>query len=163
MKTLPTFYWKKVEVVNLTGKVNEIDLGAMLAKLDAFCNECDDQLTNCKEATCLVGFSKKVLRFAIKKRILDIPGAHKLIPKEDFKPYYPEAIAGALAESCKQCRECRENHSADCVISLVRNSLESALLPEQLEYPGSVFVYLAKVKEQNPKLAAVLAKEIRKK
>lgn len=144
----------------MSGIVNDVDLKTMLDKLDAFCRECDYFNNGCKEATCLVGFSKKVLRFAMQRGVLDIPGAHDLIPKNDFKPYYPEAIGGVLAETCRQCRECRENHSEDCVISLVRNALEGALLPEQLEYPGSVFMYLAKVKAQSPELAAVLAKEM---
>ncbi|MEG6615488.1 hypothetical protein V6C27_03485 [Peptococcaceae bacterium 1198_IL3148] len=146
----------------MTSKVNEVDLAAMLSKLDAYCNECDDKSNgNCKESTCLVGFGKKVLRFAIQKGVLDIPGAHKLIPKNDFKPYYTDAVAEALAETCKQCRECRENHSDDCVISLVRNALESSVLQEQLEYPGSVFMYLAQIKQQNPELAVALAKAIK--
>ncbi len=141
--------------------VNDVNLGLMLTKLDLLCSDCDNHNTdNCKEATCLVGFSKKVLRFAMQKGILDIPGAHKLIPTGDFKPYYSESVAAALAETCKQCRECRENHSSDCVISLVRNSLESAVLQEQLEYPGSVFMYLAQIKNQNPELAEILAKAL---
>lgn len=145
----------------MTTQLTDIDLGKILTKLDSFCKECDYNNTDeCKEAHCLIGFSKKVTRFAQKQGVLDIPGAYKLIPKKDFKHYYQEAVAGALAETCTQCRECRENHSADCVISLVRNSLESAVLQEQLEYPGSVFMYLAKVKEQNPELATALAKEI---
>jgi hypothetical protein len=146
----------------MTTKVNDVDLGAMLTKLEVYCNECDDKNTgNCKESACLVGFGKKVLRFGMQKGVLDIPGAHKLIPKNDFKPYYADSVAGALAETCKQCRECRENHSVDCVISLVRNALESSILQEQLEYPGSVFMYIAQVKQQNPELAEALAKAIK--
>nr|WP_204618563.1 hypothetical protein [Desulforadius tongensis] len=146
------------------GKVNDVDLGVILSCLEKFCNECDDKDTaNCKEANCLVGFGKKTLRFAIQKGVLDIPGAHNLIPKNDFKPYYPESVAAALAETCNQCRECRDNHSADCVISLVRNALESAVLQEEIDYPGSVFMYMAKIKEQNPELSNALAKALRAK
>lgn len=145
----------------MTTQLSDIDMSKILTKLEGFCKECDyNNTADCKEAHCLIGYGKKVTRFALKQGVLEIPGAHQLIPKKDFKHYYQEAVAGALAETCTQCRECRENHSADCVISLVRNALESAVLQEQLEYPGSVFMYLAQVKEQNPELATALAKEI---
>lgn len=133
-----------------------------MTKLNQSCNECDSKDTpDCKEASCLVGYGKKVIRFALQKGVMDIPGAHNLIPKNDFKPYYPEALGGALAETCNQRRECRDNHSQDCVISLVRNALESAVLQEPIDYPGSVFMYLAKIKEQNSELAEALAKALK--
>ncbi|OAT82392.1 hypothetical protein A6M21_09150 [Desulfotomaculum copahuensis] len=140
----------------------EVDLAALDRPLAKLCLNCDLRDTpDCREAACLAGFARKVLKFAISKGILDIPGAAGLIPGHDFKPYYPEMIAAGLAETCRQCRECRDNHSPDCVISLVRHSLENMILTENIDYPGSVFAYLAAVKERNPDLAASLAKQLR--
>lgn len=142
--------------------VGEVNLAAMDAQMEKFCLNCDFRDTpDCREAACLTGFARKVLKFAASRGILDIPGAAKLLPDQDFKPYYPEMIAAGLAETCRQCRECRDNHSPDCVISLVRRSLENMILTENIDYPGSVFAYLAAVKEKNPDLAAMLAKQLK--
>ncbi len=130
--------------------------------LNDFCRDCDlNASCQCKEAACLIGFSKKVIRFAEQKGVLDISGASNLIPKNDFKPYYQEQVSKAIAESCKQCKECRDNHSPDCVISLTRTALESTVLQEQIDYPGSVFMYLAKVKQQNSELSSQIAIHLR--
>lgn len=144
-------------------KKDEISLHNLGLLLSNFCTDCDDNaMKQCKEATCLVGFAKKVVRFSTEKGVLDIPGASKLIPTGDFKPYYQESVSKAIAESCKQCKECRDNHSPDCVISLVRTSLEHAVLQEQVNYPGSVFMYLAKVKQQNSELSSQIANYLRR-
>lgn len=141
----------------------EISPAGLLGPLEKICFACDlHDSPDCKESACLVGFSKKVLRFALQKGVLDIPGAGGLIPGNDFKPYYPENIAPALAETCRQCKECRDNHSPDCVVALVRTAMEHTVLPESIPYPGSVFMYLALIKSHNPKLAALLAEALKK-
>lgn len=141
----------------------EVDLTRLSAQMDKICKECDYNNTDdCKPATCLIGFANKVLAFAGHKGILDIPGASKLIPTSDFKHYYPETIAPAIAESCRQCRECRDNHSNDCVISLVRSAMELALLRSTISYPGSVFMYLAQVKAQNAEISEQIATALKK-
>lgn len=144
-------------------KKEDVNLDKLAKLLNDFCIDCDENAAKtCKEATCLVGFAKKVVRFASEKGVLDIPGASKLVPVNDFKTYYQESVARAIAESCRQCKECRDNHSQDCVISLVRTSLEYAVLQEQIEYPGSVFIYLAKVKQQNEDISTQIASNLRK-
>ncbi|CCO08790.1 hypothetical protein [Desulforamulus hydrothermalis] len=142
-------------------RTSDIDFHELRNLLNDFCRDCDLFNTGqCKEATCLIGFAKKVINFAEQKGVLDIPGASNLIPKNDFKPYYQDQISRAIAASCKLCRECRDNHSSDCVVSLVRTSLESAVLQEQIDYPGSVFMYLAKVKQQNDELSGQIANHL---
>lgn len=143
-------------------KVEEVNLNPLEEQLNKICLGCDRYSPDCKESQCLIGFGRKVLRFAAGKKTLDIPGASGLLPQRDFKPYYPEQVAPALAETCRQCRQCRDNHSPDCVIALVRSTLEGALLQESIDYPGSVFLYLARLREQHPDLAALLARELQK-
>ncbi|WP_003541784.1 hypothetical protein [Desulfotomaculum nigrificans] len=144
-------------------RMTDVNLQQLAKLLSDFCQDCDELASGqCKEATCLIGFAKKVIKFADQKGVLDIPGASKLIPTKDFKPYYQDAVAKAIAESCKQCKECRDNHSPDCVISLVRTALEHAVLQEQIDYPGSVFMYLAKVKQQNSEISEQIASHLRK-
>lgn len=144
-------------------RTSDINFHNLKVQLNDFCRDCDLNATGqCKQATCLIGFSKKVIEFAEQKGVLDIPGANNLIPKNDFKPYYQDQVSKAIAESCKLCKECRDNHSSDCVISLVRTALESTVLQEQIDYPGSTFMYLAKVKQQNDELSYQIANHLRK-
>ncbi|MFZ5643034.1 MAG: hypothetical protein ACOY46_05545 [Bacillota bacterium] len=141
-----------------------VDLEKMSAPLDKICSHCDyHNSPECREPECLVGFAGRVLRYAAQKGLLDVPGASSLIPRGDFKPYYPETVVPALAQTCHQCKECRDNHNPDCVVALVRSSIEYTVLSENIPYPGSVFMYLAAVKEHNPDVAALLALELRKK
>lgn len=141
-----------------------IELEKIAAPLEKICSHCDDyDSPDCRQSECLVGFSRKVLGFAMQKGLVDIPGASSLIPKKDFKPYYPESVAPTLAQTCLQCKECRDNHDPDCVVALVRSSIENTVLSENINYPGSVFMYLAMIKDNNPDLAALLAEELRKK
>ncbi len=150
-------------MVTQVRKTDEINVSALLTPLENICKSCDLLNTDgCKESGCLVGFSKKVLRFAIQKSVLDIPGAAGLIPSSDFKPYYSDNVAPVLAETCRQCKECRDNHSPDCVVALVRTAMELTVLPEAVAYPGSVFIYLAGIKSRDPQLAAKLADELQK-
>lgn len=142
---------------------NEVDLQSMYKHLEKLCLDCDKINTpDCKESVCLVGFGKRALRFSQQKGNLDIPGAKKLIPTHDIKTYYPETVAPGLAETCRQCRQCRDNHSPDCVIALTRTCLEYTTLSQEIDYPGSVFQYLIKVREQNQALAEMIAGALKK-
>lgn len=143
--------------------INEVDLESIYKHFTKLCSDCDKINTpECKESTCLVGFGKKALRFSIQKGLLDIAGAKKMIPTGDFKAYYPEMVAPGLAETCRQCRQCQDNHSPDCVIALARTCLECTTLSSEIDYPGSVFLYLAMVKKQEPILSDLIATEIKK-
>lgn len=138
--------------------LNEIDLQSIYKHLEKLCGNCDKiKSPECRESACLIGFAKRALRFSMEKGTLDIPGANKLIPTQDLKTYYPETVAPGLAETCRQCRQCQDNHSPDCVIALTRTCLEYTALSQEIDYPGSVFQYLVKVKEQNKTLSELIA------
>jgi len=142
--------------------LNEIDLQSIYKHLEKLCANCDKiKSPACKESACLIGFSKRALRFSMEKGVLDIPGANKLIPTRDLKTYYPETVAPGLAETCRQCRQCQDNHSPNCVIALTRTCLEYTTLSQEIDYPGSVFQYLIKVKEQNKTLSELIAAAIK--
>ena len=85
-----------------TTELEEIDLEKMAKPLDNICMHCDSKTPVCEEAECLVGFSRKVLKFAVQKGFLDMPGASGIIPGKDFKPYYPKSVVPALAQTCLQ-------------------------------------------------------------
>jgi len=144
-------------------KAVDVNLGALAEALEKkICASCDYLDTaECHPERCMVGFARKVLAFVLPKGVLDVPGASQLIPAEDFKVYAAEDVAAALAETLRQCRECRDNHSPDCVIALTRACLEHALTGQRIDYPGSVFLYLARLREQDPRLAELVARELR--
>ncbi len=138
-----------------------VDMESMIKPLQTICTDCDlYQSSECKPAACMIGFALRTLEFAKQKGILDIPGAMNHIPKSDMKHYFVENIIPALAETCLQCKECRDNHSPDCVIALARTCLERTILENNIDYPGNVFMYLAKVKEQDRNIASMLAEEL---
>lgn len=135
----------------------------IITLLDAVCAQCDDYgKAGCNKAQCLIGFAAQALRFTRRTGSPVIAGASRLLPQGDFRPYYREVILPALAETCRQCRECRENHSADCALALARNCLENTVLPEPLDYPGSVFQYLTLVRQHDQELAAGLAEALKR-
>jgi len=144
-------------------KAVDVNLGALAEALEKkICAACDYLDTaECRPEKCMVSFARKVLAFALPKGLLDVPGASQLIPTTDFKVYAVEDVAAGLAETLRQCRECRDNHSPDCVISLTRACLENALIGQRIDYPGSVFLYLARLREQDPRLAELVARELK--
>lgn len=140
----------------------DFQLGKLEKLLGDICAKCDQDPQNCNKATCLAGFALRVLKFAAGKNSQVIPGASEHIPLSDFKPYYADDAMPVIAETCLLCRECRENHTDDCIIALARHCLELALWGEQLSYPGSVFQYMAMLKERDPESAVALAAALRK-
>jgi len=141
-----------------------VNLERLWGPLAKICSECDyADGPDCNPQKCFISFAKTVIDYSRTKGVTEIPGIHKLIPPQDLKPYYKDLVSEGLAITCQECRQCRENHSPDCVVALVRTSLEGTVLPEHLDYPGSVLVYLAKVKELDPELAEFIAAKMAKK
>jgi len=132
----------------------EIDFDKLEKALVQCCGDCDLNGTDgCEGSKCLVGFAKKVIKFAKTNGALSISGGATLIPSSDFKMYEMDPVAYALAQTCQQCKQCRENHTDDCIVALSRKAIENTLLKENIAYPGSVLMYLMKVGKQNPELA----------
>lgn len=136
---------------------NKLDFSAVLKALKGICANCDlDGSQACVKSGCLIGFSRIVLEYYQAKGSLNIPGAETLIPKKDFKVYDKDLISNLVSETCRLCRQCRDNHANDCVIALIRNSMEIALWGENLEYPGNIIEYLSMVREKDPELASYI-------
>lgn len=132
----------------------EVSFEKLEKELEHSCQECDlNERGDCEGNKCLIGFAKKIVKFSKVNGALSISGGSTLIPTGDFKIYNTETIAQTLASTCKQCKNCRENHSDDCVVSLIRKSLENTVLKENVLYPGSVLMYLMQVAKQNQDLA----------
>lgn len=138
----------------LSYEEHEMDFNKLERTLEQCCQDCDLYETdNCEGSKCLIGFAKKVAKFSKTNGSLTISGGSTLIPANDFKMYNLDPIAHNLAETCKQCKQCRENHTDDCVVALIRKSVENTMLKENVSYPGSVLMYLMQVSKQNQDLA----------
>ncbi|MGS0764587.1 hypothetical protein [Syntrophomonas curvata] len=132
--------------------------------LKDICSACPlEGSSECVKSKCLTGFSTIVVEFYRSKGKLNIPGAEGLIPRDDFKVYDRDLIASSIGETCKLCRQCRDNHSDDCVISLVRNSMETAFWGDAIPYPGNILQYLQMVREKDSELADYIMASYRRK
>ncbi|MHC1685116.1 MAG: hypothetical protein AB6733_19640 [Clostridiaceae bacterium] len=133
---------------NLDHNVNEI------------CNHCSHSGTEkCNYRKCNIGFAKYVsnnIKDDAKKSIDD---GESLIPKDDFKYYDEKVIAKGIASICRLCKECNENHTENCVVALLRRTLEYTQLKDKIEYPGNILLYLMNVAKQKPELAELIKHE----
>lgn len=106
----------------------------------------------CEGKACLIGFAKIVSTYAEEKKALAIPGGLKLIPKQDFKVYDTEEVAHALAVINLECKNCSDNHDDNCIINIMRSSLEIALMGENVEFTGSPLAYVMNLSKVNADL-----------
>ncbi len=126
-----------------------MDFKAIYNAVDRCCktvNECGE----CTNLKCLIGFARQVARYGLEKNMVQIPDGEKLIPGDDARVYYQEDLISALVETLRQCKNCRENHTPSCGVSLIRSSLELALIGENIEYKGDVLSYLVDLGKAKP-------------
>lgn len=143
---------------------NNLNFSGVQNTINEICSECDLQENgNCIKSTCLIGFAAIVVKYHQTKGTLNIPGAESLIPNKDFKVYDKDLVAAAIAETCKLCRQCRENHANNCVIALIRNSMEYAFWGKSLPYPGNILQYVNMVREKDPELAGYIMNNYKRK
>lgn len=149
--------------MSLTSSDNMLDFMSLTHSLNEICSICSQEgETSCVKSKCLNGFSRIVIDFYKAKGVLNISGAETLIPTSDFKTYDKDLLTMVIAETCKLCRQCRDNHADNCVISLVRNSMEYAFWGESISYPGNIIEYLEMVRDKNAEVAAFIMENYRK-
>lgn len=129
-------------------------------EIKELCNDCCHKGTeNCNYRKCNIGFAKYVVENIKDKSIQSIEDGENLIPKDDLKYYEDKIIARGIANICKLCKECNVNHSENCVVALIRRSLEYTQLKDKIEYPGNILMYLMNVSQQNTKFAELIKQE----
>jgi hypothetical protein len=128
--------------------------------LKEICSDCTSRGTDkCNYRLCNIGFVDYVAKNIKNNSTYVIEDGERLIPKDDFKTYEEKVIAHGIANVCRLCKNCNENHSENCVISLIRRSLEYTQLREQVTYPGNVIMYLMNIAKQNPEFAELIKEE----
>lgn len=124
------------------------------------CDECCHIGTKqCNYRRCNIGFVDYVAKNIKNNSTYSIADGENLIPKSDFKYYDEKVIARGIANICRLCKDCNENHSENCVIALIRRSLEYTQLRDKIVYPGNVILYLMNISEQKPEFAELIKEE----
>lgn len=146
---------KECKIVNHLSNLEE--------NLQDICKECLNYGSEkCKTRKCNIGFALYVIQYAKESSLPILKDGEKLIPKDDIKYYDEVSIAMGISNICKLCRECNENHNEECVISLIRRSLENTQIKQSISYPGNILGYLMRVSEQNTNFAELIKEEYMK-
>jgi hypothetical protein len=126
-------------------------LDSILAAVNRCCKT-EAECGQCLKGGCLVGFARLAVEYARQKNTARVPGAAQLMPDAATRLYYEEDLVSALVEVLLQCQNCLDNHEAECVVNVVREALELALLGDTQSYEGSAAGYLVNVAKTNPRL-----------
>lgn len=132
---------KKVDFTNLKKQVSSCCLQS------EGCLRCDD-------GNCCIYNAKKSINLFEQKRLRIIPKGMNNIPNFDTKVYHDVEVVNAVAESLLLCKQCKENHEKDCVINVIRASLERVLFGDNVEdYKGTILQHIMELREINSELA----------
>jgi len=135
-------------------------LNNLESNVKEICSDCCHKGTEkCNYRNCNIGFTEYVVKNIKENSIQSIEDGENLIPKNDLKYYDEKVIARGIASICRLCKDCNENHSENCVIALIRRSLEYTQLEDKIEYPGNVLMYLMNVSKQKPEFAELIKRE----
>jgi len=128
----------------------QINIKAIKDAVQRCCQE--KECVACRGKECLIGFAKLVSEYAGMKKALSIPNGLKMVPTGDFKVYETDDVAFALAMINYECKNCQDNHDDNCVINIMRSSLEVALLGEHSGFTGNPLMYVMNLSRVNPEL-----------
>ncbi|GBG56086.1 hypothetical protein SPFL3102_00582 [Sporomusaceae bacterium FL31] len=128
-----------------------VHVDGLIAEIGNCC--LSDLCSECKQEQCLIGYCKKSLTATLKQNSEFIDGGMTCIPLNDTKIYENDAVVGAIGFLLNQCRNCNVYHDDECIINIVRSSLEVILFGEFYEYKGSTLMYLNDIKSRNSELA----------
>ena len=128
--------------------------------INEICRDCSyKDSEKCNFRKCNVGFANYVIQNIKDKSINIIEGGEYLIPKDDMRYYDERIIAGGIANTLKMCKGCNENHNEDCVIALIRRTLEYTQLKDRIAYPGNMLGYLVNLSKQKPEFGELIKQE----
>lgn len=75
------------------------------------------------------------------------------IPYEDTKLYDDERLIDAVAFIVNQCKNCQLYHDEECIINIVRSSMEILLLGDHMDYKGSNLLYFSDLSQRNKEIS----------
>lgn len=119
----------------------EVNFPRIKETLQACCHS-EEDCGRCKGRECLIGFAKIVSDYAGVKHAMSIPNGMAMVPTGDFKTYETDDVAKALAIINLECKNCMDNHDDNCIVNIIRSSLEVALIGNHVDFPGNPLMYL---------------------
>lgn len=125
------------------------------------CCRGDLECAACQGKECLIGFAKLVSEYAGSKKVLSIPNGLKMVPIKDYKIYDQNIVATALAVINYECKDCQDNHDDNCVINIIRSSLEVTLLGEHVDFTGNPLAYVMSLARINAEIGEKVMQEYR--
>ncbi|WP_315118919.1 hypothetical protein [uncultured Clostridium sp.] len=132
---------------------NEINFDSLITNLGNCCLT-EEKCKSCSKDGCLIAYSKEGVKNCLKNSVSYVENGCENIPLVDTKVYDENNLIIAIADILNQCRSCRENHFDNCVINVLRNCYEVALVGEVQRYKGSTLIYLSDIKNLNPEIGA---------
>ncbi|MDF2876724.1 MAG: hypothetical protein K0R22_3407 [Sporomusa sp.] len=130
-----------------------MQIDSLISEIGKCCLE-EELCDQCKKEKCLIGFCKKSLLTVLKQKSEFISNGMHDIPYSDTKVYDTDAVINSIGFLLNQCRNCNVYHDDECIINIIRASLEVILLGEVQEYRGSTLMYLGDIQKVNSEVAA---------
>lgn len=128
------------------------DLGN-ICKTEKVCGKCAGK-------ECLVGYSKVCAAKCRTSELTYVMEGMKNIPPADIRGGYDEYnVLHAISHLLLQCRSCKENHFENCIINVIRSSLEVLEFGEEQAYEGNPLSYMIKLQQLDGEKAAIIAEE----
>ncbi|RKD29569.1 hypothetical protein [Thermohalobacter berrensis] len=137
--------------------MDNINFDQLLKRIEECCLT-EDSCGTCQKDQCLVGYCKHCAKECLKSKDEFIDDGFDEIPLTDTKVYDEETTVNTIGFILNQCRNCRLYHDEDCIVNILRSSLEVILFGEPLEYKGSTLVYLDETKSINLEFAQQIFK-----
>ena len=132
------------------------DYDGLIKKVGQCCLT-EEECGTCAKENCLIGYCKESILTCLKKQDGFLADGMANLPVADTKVYDPNAITQALGFLLHQCRNCYLYHDDDCLLNIIRSSLEIIIFGESLDFMGSALAYLNEIKDKNPEMAAKIA------
>jgi len=133
-------------------EVIQLQVDALITEIGNCCLG-EEFCLQCKQEDCLIGFCKKSLLTVLKQKDDFITNGMQALPYNDTKLYDTDTVVNAIGFLLNQCRNCNVYHDEDCIINIIRSSLEIILLGEVQEYRGSTLLYLNDIQKVNAEMA----------
>lgn len=138
-----------------------IDFNGLISEVGKCCLS-EDYCGTCNKDTCLVGYCEQSLLTTFKNKDEFLDDGIDGIPYEDTKIYDEDKLTNAIGFILNQCKNCQLYHDEDCIINIIRSSLEVALLGDYIDYKGSTLMYFKDLENKNIEISQRVFKAFNK-
>ena len=139
--------------------IDEINLLEIFKDLGKVCKT-PSVCGQCAEKECLVGYARNATAECRLSKRTGIVNGFENIPPCDIRGGYDEDnVLNVIAHLLVQCKSCKEEHYDNCLINIVRSSMEVIEFGEEQNYTGNVIEYLMSISRKYPVKADIIKEE----